>query len=87
MLKGQGLGGTFNQQTDSVFLVYMSNSDTVKMSGEGFVVTEGGVRKDGQVYTSEAAAQADAEKRKKKLQEQAGSAPAPAVEVKRQIFG
>ena len=57
-----------------------------RVPGEGFVVTKGGVRVDGQVHVDESAAQAEAAKHQKKLQE-AGGATATKVEVKKQLFG
>jgi hypothetical protein len=65
----------------------MPTKETSKQPGEQFVVTEGGVRRDGATFPDEQAAQAEVEKRKQKLQEAGGAAPAPKVEVKRQIFG
>ena len=65
----------------------MDKLESVRVSGEGFVVTEAGVRVDGQVHTSESVAQVEAAKRQKKLQEQAGATPAPRVEIKKQLFG
>lgn len=58
--------------------------NNTRQNGEGLVVTEGGVRSDGNVYTDPAAAAAAAQ-RKKTLNEQGGQAPA--VAVKQQIFG
>jgi cytochrome P450 len=55
--------------------------------GEKVVVTEGGVRRDGQVFDDAQAAQPEVERRRKALQEQAGDKTPPAVEVKRQLFG
>ena len=66
----------------------MPNQETTKRkAGEQLVVTEGGVRPDGQVFADEPAAEAEAGRRRRKLQEQSGGAAPPKVEVKQQIFG
>lgn len=54
--------------------------------GEHLVVTEGGVRRDGQVFTDEASAETEAAKRRRRLQEQSGGAAPPKVEVKQQLL-
>lgn len=55
-----------------------------RLPNEGLVVTEGGLRKDGQVHQTQESATANAAARKKQITEQGGE---PKVEVKQQLFG
>lgn len=65
----------------------MNNPSTPSQRpSEGFVVTEGGVRREGDVHKTRPAAEAAAAKRKPVLTEQGGN-PAPQLAVKQQLHG